>query len=368
MVKQVLAGSLVLVMSSCLWADEPEAFKWANALTLESITNLSGGLETGTHSRGNLDITLSIDTEAANWWDGGTFFAYALGDYGKPSSVLTGELQTLSNIEADNNFLLYEFWYEHSFAGGAVKLLVGLHDYNSTFYSLESASLFNLSSMGIGPDVAQVTPSIFPVTSPTVHLTLNKEDQYLLLAVYDGVAGDPKHPRGTHIKFGRDDGVFVATEWGFAHENNYKIGIGAWRHTAKVENPIDGTLSRSNGGVYLIGEKYWGENFATFIQYGRADKHKNQVSDYLGGGFSYKNWLKEGDNIGLAFARAGNSDDYLQINPDFYSAETITELSYFRPLTDKLGFQISAYSVEHPSMAPDVKNSFALGGRLYVEF
>jgi porin len=199
-------------------------------------------------------------------------------------------------------------------------------------------------------------------------LTFSHNDQYFLFAVYDGVAGDPAHPRGTHIKFGKDDGLFIAAEWGFAHESDYKIGLGGWHHTAKVENPIDGTPSKSNGGIYIIGEKYWNDNLSTFFQYGKADRHKNQLGEYMGLGFAYKDWLIEGDNIGLASARAKNSDDYLAQNPDFFSAETTTELTYFRPITEKVSVQTSAYSVDHPSMAPDVKNSLAVGLRLYIEF
>ncbi|MFO1389833.1 carbohydrate porin [Cellvibrio sp.] len=366
MVTRILAGSLIWAFSLCLWAEESDAFKWENTLTLESITNLKGGLDTGTRNLGNLDVTLNIDTRAAGWWDGGNLFVYVLGDYGRPPSALTGELQVLSNIEATDNLLLYEFWYEHSFAEGAVKILVGLHDYNSTFYALESASLFNLSSMGVGPEVAQVTPSIFPVTAPGVHLTLNHHDTYFLLAVYDGVPGDPAHTHGTHIKFSRDDGLFTASELGIFAEHQFKIGLGAWRHTARVENPVDGTLSQSNSGFYLIGEKYWTENFAAFIQYGKADKHKNQLGSYIGGGFTFKNWMREGDEVGLAFAKAKNSEDFLLANPDFYSAETTSEISYFWPVTEKVSFQTSVYRVAHPSMAPDVENSLAVGLRLYV--
>ncbi|GGY65336.1 hypothetical protein GCM10011613_06490 [Cellvibrio zantedeschiae] len=368
MVKKVLAISLLCTASPNIFAEEAQAYTWAHALTLESITNLHGGVETGTRNLANLDLTLSVDTQAAGWWSSGTLFIYVLGNYGKPPSALTGELQTLSNIEAENNLTLYEFWYEHSFAEGNVKLLVGLHDYNSTFYSLESASLFNLSSMGIGPEIAQVTPSIFPVTAATVHLTLSHEDQYFLLAVYDGVPGDPSHPHGTHVKFGDDDGLLMATEWGFAQEHDYKIALGAWRHTAAIENPVDGSLIDSNNGFYLLGEKYFSENFSAFFQYGRANENKNQLESYLGLGVSYKNPWIDGDVIGLAYAKAKNSADYLKVNPDVLSAETVVELSYFRPLMEKVSIQSSLYSVMNPGMAPDLDNSLAVGLRLYVEF
>lgn len=366
--RTIIGAFLVCALSCNSTAQETEAYTWAHALTLESITNVSGGVEKGTHNLANLDLTLSVDTNAAGWWDKGTFFVYVLGNYGKPPSALSGELQAISNIEADENLTLYEFWYEHSFASDSVKLLLGLHDFNSTFYALESASLFNQSSMGIGPEVAQVSPSIFPISAATIHLTVNHNNQYFLLAVYDGVPGDPKHPRGTHVKFGKDDGLFMAAEWGVAKAEDYKLGLGAWRHTAKVENPIDNSVSDSNGGLYLIGERYFGETLAAFFQLGYADPQKNQLTQYMGTGITAKNWLIEGDSVGMSFARAKNSKDFLRVNTDLYSAETVTELSYFRPLMDKVSMQASVYSIQHPSMSLDTNKSVALGFRFYIEF
>lgn len=368
MLKKLLPIALLSIASLNCIAEDAVPFTWAHALTLESIHNLDGGIKTGTRNLANLDLTLSVDTQAANWWGNGTFFIYVLGNYGKPPSELTGELQVLSNIEADNNLKVYELWYQHSFADGAVKLLFGLHDYNSTFYSLESAGLFNESAFGIGPDTSQVTPSIFPTTATAIHLTLSHDDQYLLLAVYDGVPGDPEHPRGTHIKFGEDDGVFTAVEWGFAKEQDYKIALGGWRQTTGVASPIDGSLVDSNSGFYVIGEKYFTENLAAFFQYGHADADKNQLETYLGLGATYKNFLVEDAVIGLGYARSKNSDAFLVENPNLLSAESVVELSYFLPLVDKISTQFSVYSVKHPSMDPTLDNSLALGLRLYIEF
>jgi len=369
MLKKILVTSLLLsFLPLHAFAEPSPAYEWSNALTLESVTNLDGGVAEGTRSLANLDLTLAIDTQAAGWWENGAVFIYVLGNYGKAPSDLTGDLQTISNIQTDNNLKLYEFWYEHSFVDGAVKLLAGLHDYNSTFYSLESAGLFTTSSFGIGPDAAQVGPSIFSTTSTAIHLTLSGEHQYLLLATYDGVAGDPDHPRGTHIKFKKTDGLFNAIEWGIQYENSYKLAVGAWQHTAEVENPVDGSISDSNSGFYLIGEKYLTENLAIFLQYGGADSDKNQLEKYIGAGVTLSNaWVDE-DVIGLAYASAQNGSPFLQMNADLLSRENILELSYLRPVTSAVSVQASLYTIDNPSMAPDIDSALALGLRAYIEF
>ena len=120
-----------------------EAYVWENALTLESVHNFSGGIDEESAELANLDVTLAIDTATAGWWENGEVFIYALGDYGKDPAELTGGVQGTSNIAADDAIKIYEFWYQHSFANDSFKILTGLHDFNSTFYSLDSAGLFN---------------------------------------------------------------------------------------------------------------------------------------------------------------------------------------------------------------------------------
>ena len=366
MLKKMIVYSLLWFMCVEVKADD-NPYEWATTLTLESISNLDGGNKKSTRNLANLDVSLTLDTQSLGWWDNGTWFTYILGTYGKPPSELTGELQTLSNIEAYDNISVYEFWYQHSFINGAIKLLVGLHDYNSTFYSLESAGLFTLSSLGIGADAAQAGTSIFPTTSSAIHLKLSHNNQYFLLAAYDGIPGDPSHPRGTHVKLKKSDGILTAVEWGFAQENNYKFGLGGWETSAEVESPIDGSLLEKNSGYYLIGEKYLSENLAVFFQYGRADKQKNQIDTYSGLGMTYSELCVEGDSVGLGYAQAKNGSAFLFANPDLLSNENIIELTYARPLMENLHFQSSLYYVKHPSMNPSLDNSVALGLRLYID-
>ena len=371
MVKSYLSSiisAFVFVAAPAVVAEETVPFQWAHALTLESVSNFQGGIERGSRQMSNLDLTLAVDTGAANWWGDGTFFVYVLGNYGKAPSDITGDLQTISNIQAPNDLKINELWYQHSFADGAVKVLFGLHDYNSTFYSLESAGLFANSSFGIGPELAQVGPSIFPNTATTLHFTFTFGDQYLLIAAYDGIPGDPEHPHGTHVKFKNTDGLFKAAEWGIAHEKSYKFAVGGWQHTAQVESPIDGGLLDDNSGFYVIGEKNVTDNLAFFLQYGHANADKNQLDNYTGFGATLSNTWVDEDALGLGYSRAHNGSAYLEVNPDLLSAETILELTYQRPLMEHLKVQSSLYSIQHPSMDPSVEDALALGVRLYIEF
>lgn len=263
----VLAVISVLVFNFSARAESP--YEWATALTLESVTNLDGGIQEGSSELANADLTLAIDTEAAGWWGSGEWFIYVLGDTGDNPSGDVGDVQGISNIATDEAVKIYEFWYQHSFADDSVKLLFGLHDYNSTFYSLDSAGLFTHPSFGIGPDTSQVGPSIFSTTATALHFTFQGENQYLLAAIYDGIAGDPNNPKGTHVQFNSGDGVFSGVEWGWANEGKDKIALGVWQHTAEVENPVNGAVNDDNTGIYIIGEKHINDVAAFFFSWGK---------------------------------------------------------------------------------------------------
>lgn len=366
--KRVLALWLYLTASVCGNVNAESPYDWAAALTLESVSNLGGGLQKGSSELANVDLTLAIDTEAAGWWGNGEWFVYMLGDTGANPSDDVGDVQGISNIATDEAVKVYEFWYQHSFANESVKVLLGLHDYNSTFYSLDSAGLFTHPSFGIGPDTAQVGPSIFSTTSTALHLTFTGEHNYLLAAIYDGIPGDPNNPRGTHVQFDSGDGLFGALEWGWTNESKDKVALGVWQHTAEVENPVSGEMSDENTGVYFIAEKNINDVAAVFLQLGQADDEFNQLEYYGGMGITFNEFWLDGDGLGLAVAHARNGDPYLVTNSELGRAETAWELTYFAPIVEHLSLQGSFYYIQNPSMERAIDDALAVGARAYIEF
>lgn len=366
--KKLISLVLLTFLNTATSSLAATPYEWATALTLESVTNLDGGVKEGSRELANFDLTLAIDTEAANWWSGGEWFVYVLGNAGKNPSDYVGDIQGVSNIATDEALKVYEFWYQHTFLDERVSLLFGLHDYNSTFYSLESAGLFTHPSFGIGPDTSQAVPSIFSTTSTALHFTFRGESQYLLAAVYDGIPGDPDNPHGTHIQFNSGDGLFSALEWGWANESRDKVAIGAWQQTAEVENPVDGQQTDDNTGIYFIAEKNINDVAAIFIQLGQADDKYNQLEYYGGTGITFSDFWLDGDGLGLAVAQARNGDPYLAENSETGRTETAWEFTYFAPVVEHLSAQASLYYVQNPSMDRTLDDAIALGARVYIEF
>lgn len=366
--KKLIGFALLTFLNTTVSSQAAMPYEWSTALTLESVTNVDGGVKKGTRELANFDLTLAIDTEAADWWSDGEWFVYVLGNAGKNPSDYIGDIQGVSNIATDEALKVYEFWYQHNFFDKSVSVLFGLHDYNSTFYSLESAGLFTHPSFGIGPDTSQAVPSIFSTTSTALHFTFHGDNQYLLAAVYDGIPGDPDNPRGTHIQFNSGDGLFSALEWGWANDSQDKVALGVWQQTAEVENPVDGQQTDDNSGIYVIAEKNINDVAAIFIQLGRADDEVNQLEYYGGTGITFSNFWLDGDGLGLAVAHARNGDPYLMENSEAVRAETAWELTYFVPVIEHLSAQTSLYYVQNPSMDRTLDDAVALGARVYIEF
>lgn len=346
-------------------------------LTLDAVANLKGGLKRDEAYLGNVDLTLTVDTEKAGLWSGGTFFAYGLGNFGDTPTEIVGDIQATSNIEAPETFKLYELWYDHAFYDDKLAVLFGLHDYNSEFDVLEYGGSFINSSFGIGPDISQVGPSIFPTTSLAARVRIQSEsDFYILAAVYDGIPGDPDNEKGTHIKLSSDDGLFYAFESGLSggeDDDYYKIAIGSWYHTTDFED-FDGGIRDANNGFYLLGEKrIWSEEDVTqglgaFARIGVADSDRNQIARYFGFGLSYTGLVPSRDEdiaaVGFAFARNGN--EYKDSDPEALGGETAIEANYRIGITPYLAVTPDFQYIVNPGAVKGVDDSFLVGIRVEI--
>lgn len=340
-------------------------------LTTEWVAALDGGVNHSSHGLLNVDGIWLVDTTAAGWWQNGELQVYVLADYGSDPSNATGDSQTLSNIATDNAIKLYELWYRHTFWQEQLQLLVGLQDFNSNFYALDSAALFNHSSLGIGPEVSQVGPSIFATTALSVQVRYQTKQFYGQFATYDGIPGAPDHPQGTHVQLRAADGLFSAAEFGFDTERG-KIAAGKWWHTAHVTNPITEQPMQFNSGHYVIGQWRMDDNVWLFAQLGFADRLRNQFDRYLGLGMSGYDLLMAQDQWGIARAEAQQATAYRQAQANqgnkLPRQETAWELSYGWPFSEQLSVQLSYYYIDKPLNAENADFASAFGVRCYYQF
>jgi porin len=352
-------------------------FDLETVLTADLYRVMQGGIDRGTETPGNVDFVFTLDTGAAEWWDNGKVLVYFLNNSGGDPTARTGDLQAATNIEAPNTFKLYEASYEHAFADGRIAVLTGLHDMNADFYALEHAGLFLNSSFGIGPDLSQVSPSIFPTTAlgARVRVALT-DDVYLLNAVYDGVPGDPANEQGTHVQLNAGDGKFHIAEAGIAGDDDYyyKVAAGLWYHSAEFED-FGAMPQDENHGFYLLAERdLWrsssGAGVGVFAQVGFADGARNQVENYVGAGVTWTGPVRGRveDVAGIGVAHARNSGEFRALNPALEAGETVVEFSYQFVLGPALSIQPDLQFIVDPGTDPALRNTVVANIRVQQTF
>lgn len=320
---------------------------------LDVVANTSGGLEQKTallglalvgysHVLANGEFALSISATAG----------------GSPSDYV-GDVQGVNNAAADDTATLYDLWYRHNFSE-QLSLLVGMNDYNATFSALDTAGLFINSSFGIGPDISQAGPSIFPATTLGAVAKWQAASWYGLVGIYDGTPGNPDNPHGTQLALGSDDGIFTGGEWGYTPRESIKLALGAWSNTAPVADLLTGLEETQNQGLYALGEAPISERVAIFAQLGIADERLNAVSEYLGAGVQFKAFGHGDASLGVALAHA-RASEYLRASA---SHETVLELTYDYPFSRHWRVQPDLQYVMQPGFNSDIDNAWVMSLRI----
>jgi porin len=355
---------------------------------------LSGGLQQRSTYLGNLDLRVSIDGEKLMGWKGGSAFFYVLSDHGGHPTQNVGDSQATSNIETSAaSTKLYEAWVQQVFYDERLSLLAGLHDLNSEFYVTDSSSLFFNSTFGIGRELSQTGtngPSIFPVTSPAFRIrTEPSKEFYFQAAIFNGQAGDPSDPRGTHISFDAQDGFLFITEAAYTLNRGKssglagKYGMGFWTYTRTYDH-LTQTIPTSSGdaipvqttsrGIYFLTEQNVSQSTAVFLRYGIASTEANRFSSSLGTGIVFTGLIphRPKDRFGLGFARAANGEEYQQLQASqgtpVTTAESTIEANYRIELLRGIAVQPDFQYVLNPNTSPDIPNAAVGAVRLELNF
>lgn len=390
LLKRFLLSFFILVaFSLTVTAQEKEPFfrNIESSFTYSSdlFTNLSGGLETGVRYMDNIDVDLRFDTK------GFSFYLYGLGNQGKSITEIVGDVQTVSNIDTENSWRLYEAWIHRSIPKIRSSLLFGLYDLNSEFDVTNTGGLFLNSSHGIGPDFSSsgVTgPSIFPLTSLSARLKINPfRGISIKVAILDAVPSDPNNTSGTTIYLRESEGTLVATELEFSKFNStpesflergvnenspFRIILGGWKYTQERDGWF-GT-PESDHGVYSIVEFNFKKGLSIFGRAGLANRDINRFNGYLGWGVSYAGLFENrvDDQVGLAFSQTFNSDDFVrtqsQIGNDFSNNEMNIEFTYLLIISNKVSVQFDTQYIQHPNQAPGIDDAFVVGVRSVFGF
>jgi porin len=287
--------------------------------TGEYMNNFDGGMDEGDDFRWDTSLTITLDTEAAGWWENGEFFVHLQAQGGDGiTEEYVGDFQVLSNIDADDYEQVSEFWYKHSFMDGRLTLKLGKMEANEDFAFVDYGGEFLNSSPDFSPTIPLVT---FPDQDWGAVLGLEVNDWF---SIHIG-AYQARIDGGRSIGNTIDSlyGPMLMVEPSFHYDVDGKPGtfrIGAWWNGDDAES-LDGMDSDETSGLYFTWDQLlYAENPAdkedeqglgVFGQLGFSDDEYYEAEAYYGAGLQWAGPCdsRDADIIGLGIFHVELSDD-----------------------------------------------------------
>lgn len=341
--------------------------------------NFSGGAGQGNRSLDNLDLKMTVDGSKAFNAEGTTLFLYLLNNNGGRPNDLAGTSGGITNIEVPTrSFKVYEAWVQQNFWDDKVSVLVGLYDLNSEFYVTDTSGLFLNPTNGIGTVMSATGdngPSIFPTTSLAARIAVKPTDNtYIQGAIFDGVPGDPDHPRGTHITLNNKEGALLVAEGGIKNDSVGHFAVGAWEYTARRADQVTSDLKKHSKGIYFLADKSvykdGDKDISTFGRLGFSAGDVEQFKNSWSLGVVASGFIptRKDGQLGFSISSAAKSSKYRIANAPVDSRETQAELTYRDMLLPWLSIQTDLQYTINPGTDPALRNTWTGGIRLGIDF
>jgi porin len=362
------------------------------------LRNVKGGTKRGGRPVNQFDLKIQGDLERLAGLPGASVYFNLIYDGGgKTNRDHVGSLMGVSNTEVPvSTFRVFHAWFEQTFDDKQWALLLGLYPIDSEFQVLESAGLFVLPPYGPTADLSLTRgPSIFNQSAFGVRGKWQSSDQkaYAMVAVLDGIPGDPDHPKGTHIQFNDGDGTMQIAELGFtpraagpssdqgeteasAPPGLEKYALGFWRYTARVDDLVDldtagNPVQRKSNGWYVQAEKTlfnWNDgDLAAFVRYSRTDGDSTAIRDVSTLGTRIRGIIpgRDQDYFGVAYTRSSIGDKWRTAQAatgiSTAGSESAVEITYRAQATRWLAIQPVYQYIKSPGAVTDVPNATLIG-------
>lgn len=356
-VRLSLIGTSVIAGLISAWGPSASAGDFGASWTGDFARNLGGGLARDERHLGLVELT--FDQAFALGGRDSTLHVVAQHVYGGGlTEYVVGDLQTVSNIDADRGIRLFEAWIdvplsEHS------SLLLGRYDLNGEFDAVEAGGLFLSSSQGIGPDISQTGaagPSIYPRTAFGVRLQHADEHGGILrVAALDVEASAGLDADDTPFTGGP---MFTLEyEWALPSAS---VKTGAWRFTRTSPEIAAPQRRDSQYGGYASIERRLGESFVAYCRLGVANDDVSRIGLYAGAGVVHTGGLlaNRDDTLGLSIGYARDGSPYQRVKRAdgiaLASGEQAYELTWRIPFGEHLVLQPDVQLVIDPDSRTEI--------------
>lgn len=367
------------------------------------MSNVSGGIKRGTVWLGHTEARIKLNLEKLLGWDATSAYIHYHSQLGsKFNRDYVGSFVGSDNIETSVNTAQFsQAWVQKSFFDDGLSVLAGLYAIDSEFYVTDTSGVFIQPPYGMANDLAQTGrsgPPIFPLGALALRFkyTTPGKDFYLQGAVADGVPGDPKNPRGTHIKLAHGDGALSIVEFGYTPQESAapaaqpggeeaerfnKTAIGIWRYTVRFDDLSDvdadgNPLRRKSQGYYFLTEHsllteagHPSQGLAGFLRFGTANKDLQQADWTGSAGLRYHGLFdgRDDDIAGIALTYNHASAKYRLAN-NAESNQTNVEATYRAQIKSWLALQPTVQYIRNPNMDITRKNAVIVGARAEISF
>lgn len=327
-------------------------------------------VKSGGYSLYNLSVT--VDTEKAGLWKGGTFYALYQNKRGGGISGTggMGDYQMLDNYDFREMNQISEAWYQQKLFKDKLRLKFGKQDANFDFCSLGRGFDFLNLSFSVIPTVPLPTYpdqsfGFVAEVSPTKWMSL-KNGTYSRYNVPFNISEIELKPTikkmpGKYMlgvwELSDSNGMNVATSMnaGNIYYNNFNRNFGAY---AAFEQIIYKEQKDNDDDM---------QGLAVFGQFGISPSNRNDMSRYTGGGLHYKGPFpkRDKDIAGIGVA-SGNFASRLGDITSQVGSETAIECFYRVQITPWFYLQPDIQFIMNPGGL--YNNSIAFGIRSFISF
>jgi porin len=343
------------------------------------FSNVHGGRTTSgaTHAAGQLDLSLSLDTQRLHLWPGGTFFFLLRHQDGRGVSREVGSFSALGTLdEAERDFTQLAAWYLHQgFFESRLVAKLGRSDANVGFVDSELCELFLNGDFDPPGNIPMPT---YPDPAFGLALFADPADWVTLAAGAWGGDLDVHEHGGAGLFAGRVFAIGEVTLHGRPLALPGHLSAGAWVRsvdTPDPSGPADGRVFERNYGAYALfdqtltreaGNPDGAQGLGAWFQVSWTPADRNVNDLWLGGGLVYTGPIPGRDADAAGFAVASQSLTQGGGGASDPPPELVLEWFYSIQIAPWLALQPDLQYLVNPQQ--NRRNAVVVGAQLSVAF